>query len=555
MAAQCQVELGDYFIKTEKVEGLPEKYVLLHPGSGKGQWEARNFLGWNKVVKNLQRVLDVPIVQVGLEDDPAYEGCVDLRGKTTYNQLAFVVQNASCLVSIDSVSMHLAAAFGTPHVAIFGSSYATTTGPVLPKNVPPEKSILLETVNRLGCEKACYKYQCTVDRDRPCINELDPKEIFTCVLVQLGMVREGDGLKVHEILKGWDECKPKIAGYTHVLNAETHGFPYVESVRSMLGFCDEVIVVDGGSTDGTVEKIKAIGDARIKIHERKWDWNEPGMDGMQKAFGRAMASVGPEDFLWQQDADEVVHEEDYEKIKRLAERFPRDVDLLHLPVVELWGSGKNVRTDRHSWKWRMSRNNFRVTHGINKEARVLDEKTGRTYAKKGMSDGCEYVDIMTQEHISHKGFYTNELEMVRRQNPVAYGAAMNKIFGEIPSVYHYSWADLPRKIRNFKEFWNKCWSNLYNDPAPVDRFPDVQTDEDVVKKAEELLHQGGEHGKATTFELERSNPAIMSDWLGRIGSDRRHLHHDQGSTAPPAEVAGLPVTEHVQEPVPTDNRP
>lgn len=550
MAAQCQVEFGDYFIKTEPVEGLPEKYIVFHPGSGKGQWEARNYRHWKKVIKNLKKNfsdIDMKIVQVGLEDDPTFEGCVDLRGKTTYNQLATVIQNASCLVGIDSVTMHLAAAFKTNLVAIFGSSYATSTGPVLKHE--GHNVILIDAPNRMGCEKACYKYQCVVDRESPCVNEIDPKQIVASVLELLGTVLKE--------IQNWDDCQPKIAGYTHVFNAETHGFPYVESISSMLGFCDEVIVVDGGSTDGTLEKIKAIGSDKIKIFDRAWDWNEPGMDGMQKAFGRAMTTVGPDDFLWQQDADEVVHEDDYGKVRKMADRFPSDVDLIHLPVVELWGVKDNVRTDRHSWKWRLSRNNFRVTHGINGQARVFDEKTGRTYAKKGMSDGCEYVDIMTNDHIKHKGFYSQELETLRQTNPDEYGKRMNRIFNETPSIFHYSWANLPRKIRNFKAFWNKCWSNLYNDPNPVDRFPDVQTEEDVVKKAKELFTRGGEHGQAKTFLLERTNPSSMSEWLDRMGKEyenaaRGPVHNDEGSASTPQEVAVLPVEVREQGAVSTD---
>lgn len=517
-AAQCGVEFGDYFIKTEDVviPGVEGEYIAFHPGSGKGQWEARNYRSWKKVIGNLKKHTTLPIVQVGLSDDPLVEGCIDLRGGTNYNQLASVIQKASCLIGIDSVSMHMAAALATPHIALFGSSYSSSTGPVVPFSSAVSRlfqSVLLDAKNRCEGGKACYKYQCTVDRENPCINEINPKTIVEHALSILRGVALIGGLEAKNIKDMWDDFRPKIGGYTHVLNADSAGYPYIESIKSMLGFCDEVIVVDGGSTDDTLKKIREIGDERVKLLERQWDWSEPGMDGMQKAYGRAMTSLGPDDFLWQQDADEVVHEQDYEKIRKLVERFPADTDLIHLPVVELWGSDKNVRTDRHSWKWRLSRNNFRVTHGINKDARVLDEKTGRTYAKKGMSDGCEYVDIMTSEYIKHKGFYNDRLEVLRRSSPEAYGKEMNKIFSELPSVFHYSWANLPRKIMNFKEFWNKCWSNLYNDPSPVDRFPSVQSGDDVIKMAYELLKQGGEHGPAKTFTLARSGPEIMNDWL------------------------------------------
>lgn len=505
MAHACDVELGEYFIETEIPERLSSNntwWLLVHPGSSTGQWGARAYAHWQDVIDNLKRnlgPLGIGIAQIGAAEDVRYKNCVDLCGQTTYNQLAGAIESAICVVGIDSVSMHLAAALKTPHVALFGSSYPTATGPT---NSKTKLSVLLETSDRHGCEKACYKNECAVDKDNPCINEIPASEVVKKVFEIVSIECPSEKNEKFSYV----ESLPKISGYTHILNPKEHGFPFIQSIKSMLGFCDEVVVVDGGSTDGSVEMIRALKDERVQVIERPWDWEEPGMDGQQKAFGRAMCAG---DFLWQMDADEVVHEEDYTKIKKLVKNFPKDCDILHLPVIELWGDDHTVRTDRHSWKWRLTRNNFRITHGINKDARVVDPETGKTYAKRGQSDGCEYVDIMTGEFLPHTGYYTPELERLRVTDPVAYGNRMNQIFQTLPSVFHYSWADLPRKIRNFKKFWNRCWSNLYADPAPVDRFPDVETDQDIEEKAKQLLLQGGEHKNSVTFALERSVPEVM----------------------------------------------
>jgi ADP-heptose:LPS heptosyltransferase len=511
IAAQCQVELGDYQIKTEPVEGLPQApYIVFNPGSGKGQWEARNYLNWQEVIDNIKRLLNFTVLQVGVVDDPLYDGVIDFRGKTNYNQLAYAIDNSELVLGIDSITSHFAAGLGTPQVSLYGSSYAGSTGPIYKENVIHR---LIETKNRFTCDKACYKYTCSVNKDVPCINEISGYDVVDAVLSVVGY---GESKLLES--RGYVESSPKLVGYTTILNGEEHDFPYMESIRSMLGFCNEVVVLDGGSTDGTYEKLLDLASvqSRLKVEQRKWDWEEPGMDGAQKALARTMCEVEEgRDFLWQQDCDEVVHEEDYDKIRNLVKRFPRDVDLMHLPVIELWGKSGKVRTDRHSWKWRLSRASWKITHGIHKDAKVLDPKTGRTYAKKGMSDGCEYVDVMTGEYTPHKGFYNQDLERLRRFDPDRYGQRMNELFAQLPSVYHYSWFDLDRKIRNFKKFWNKCWSNLYNDSAPVDRFPDVETDEQISAKAAELLARGGEHDSAKTFDLKRSQPIVMSEWIGR----------------------------------------
>lgn len=514
IASQCNVRVEDLQapkIGHVNVSGLPEKYIVIHTGSGKGQWGARRYNNWQGVVDNVREYdSSVQFVQVGLGDEPLLNGCVDFRGKTPdYKQLAFIVANSLGVVSIDSMVMHIAAHHGKPHVALFGGSYAKTTGTSFGglETCAP-KVTLIEVSDRLSCKRACYKNECIVDADNPCINTVQPAVVFASVLrTILGTIA----------LSQLDEYKLKfkhkpimISGYTHTFNAKKHGYPFVQSIKSMLGFCSEVVVVDGGSTDGTLEDIAAIGDDRVKVINNTWDPDEPGMDGMQKAFARIMCDPSSE-FLWQQDCDEVVHETDYEKIHDVARKFPRNVDVIHLPVVELWGDKKTVRTDRHAWKWRMSRNSFNVTHGIVKSARVLDKKTGRTYAKPGMSDGCEYIDVMTGEYLPHAGFWNSELEKARVTNPEQYGKMMNEIFGKLPSVFHYSWANIPRKVKNFIEFWDNQWSTLYmtkNEP----RFPGVVTEDDIKRVSEELKARGGEHGAAKTFTLQKSEPEIMNSW-------------------------------------------
>lgn len=66
-----------------------------------------------------------------------------------------------------------------------------------------------------------------------------------------------------------------ISAFVNITNPETAGYPYVESIRSFASLCDEVIVVDGGSTDGSLEKIEKIKKVRI-IEGERWkrdfDW-------------------------------------------------------------------------------------------------------------------------------------------------------------------------------------------------------------------------------------------------------------------------------------------
>jgi glycosyltransferase involved in cell wall biosynthesis/ADP-heptose:LPS heptosyltransferase len=488
---------------------IGEGWVAVHTG---GQKSARAYVHWRELVQNI-RSAGLKVVKVGAPDDlPCGEVDLDATGKP-FNELPWYLGSCSVFLGIDSFPMHVAASLNKRVVALFGSSYPGTTGPLPHESTDfdivtgnwrkqSKRLRLLETPDRNGCDRACYKDVCKVDPTNACINNIKPQVVYSEVL---------DACEVSDKDKPYQEYSPKIAGYTHILNPKKHGYPYIQSITSMLGFCSEVIIIDGGSTDGSLKELEqtpvteaALSSGRLKVITNPWDSDEPGMDGMQKAFGRAM--VSPEmEFLWQQDADEVVHEEDYQKIIDVCKRFPVDVDLLHLPVIELWGDNSTCRTDRHSWKWRLSRNNLRVTHGINVHARLMDPKTGRYYAKEGQSDGCEYIDMVSGDHLPHRGFYNKEVDTVRQQNPEKYGQLMNEIFSKLPSVWHYSWADLPRKVRNFREFWDNQWNVLYQKPGGK-RFPD---DLSVEQIAEKLRAQGGEHGPAKTFKLKMTPPSVM----------------------------------------------
>jgi heptosyltransferase II len=138
-------------LKTREVEdalrelGLQRGgYEVLAPGSEYGpakRWPATHFT-------ELARQLDRPVVLLGSAKEWALceeiaapvnvqtpGKCLNLAGKTTLIQAFGAIAAARSVVSNDSGLMHVAAAFGVPQVAVFGSSSPLHTPPLNAKAV------------------------------------------------------------------------------------------------------------------------------------------------------------------------------------------------------------------------------------------------------------------------------------------------------------------------------------------------------------------------------------------------------------------------------------
>lgn len=263
--------------------------------------------------------------------------------------------------------------------------------------------------------------------------------------------------------------EPTLSGYLTTLDCIRNKYPYEDAINSLIGFCDEVVIVDGGSTDGTWEQMSEMSsrNPKIKLIRKDRDWSHKRFavfDGDQKAVARSHCTG---DFCWQMDADEVILQKDWEKIRDMCKNFPKSTNLLCLPVVEYWGSKEKVRIDVTPWKWRLSRNLPHITHGIPVLLRRFDEN-GDLYSMQG-TDGCDYIHARTGMPISSGNFFTDEANRARlaamNGHPEAlhaYETWFNQVVEILPTPRHFSWIDLERKIRFYRDYWQKHWESLYD---------------------------------------------------------------------------------------------
>lgn len=330
--------------------------------------------------------------------------------------------------------------------------------------------------------------------------------------------------------------KVVISGYTQTRNCIEQNYPWKESIRSLLGFCDEVVVVDGGSTDNTWNELQTMSllHPNLKVFQHQFNWNDKRFalyDGQLKAISRSKCTG---DVLWQSDIDEIVHEDDFEKIIHLANQLPNDVDVITLPLIEFWGSKNKIRVDVLPWKWRLSKNSPNITHGVPKSHQRFDEQ-GLMYSLG--SDGTDYIYKDTNEPVIVATFYTQEIEQCRQAAMMGNQEALNvyekyihAFMKQFPIVYHYSWFNIERKIYTYKNYWSKHWESLFNkkqeDTIENNMFfhkkwKDVNNDE--IKKLSDKLekemggwifHQKIDFNRKTPWlNFTKKHPRFIQGWI------------------------------------------
>jgi len=108
----------------------------------------------------------------------------------------------------------------------------------------------------------------------------------------------------------------KVSAFTFIKNGQILGYPFLQSIKSILPIVDEFIINVGESTDETLEMIESIDNKKIRIIESKW--NNAMQDrgyvyGQQKMISQFNCTG---DWAFYIEGDEVYHENELEKIKQ-----------------------------------------------------------------------------------------------------------------------------------------------------------------------------------------------------------------------------------------------
>jgi heptosyltransferase-2 len=145
--------------------GLAGRYAVLCPGAEYGP--AKRWTGYAELARRLR----VPAVLLGSgKDRDACAGIPgrNLAGETTLDEAIELIACADFVVTNDSGLMHVAAAVGTPQVALFGSSS--------PKHTPPLSDRARVVWLGLECSP-CFARECPLGHLR-CLREISAERVL-----------------------------------------------------------------------------------------------------------------------------------------------------------------------------------------------------------------------------------------------------------------------------------------------------------------------------------------------------------------------------------------
>jgi glycosyltransferase involved in cell wall biosynthesis len=132
-----------------------------------------------------------------------------------------------------------------------------------------------------------------------------------------------------------------ISGFMILKNVLEQGYPFVEAIASTLPACDELLISDGYSTDGTYEIAKRIAslNPKVKLYQHNWP---------DKKDMTVLADVTNEvrnrcqyDYIFSVQANEIIHEQNAPFIKALPNIFPK-VITFSFPMAQFLNDRKLV---------------------------------------------------------------------------------------------------------------------------------------------------------------------------------------------------------------------
>ena len=205
------------------------------------------------------------------------------------------------------------------------------------------------------------------------------------------------GLRTKGLLKKSSSGKPLITVITAVYNSETHLEESILSLHKQNYDNTEHIVIDGGSTDNSLEIIKKY-DFKIDY------WISEKDNGIYDAFNKGM-KLCKGDYLGFLNSDDVFAEHTFDHLLKYIKKYPQ-ADFIFGAVKKHWGILHGYKPLKIYWSW-----GFYSSHStgffIKKKSA---EKIGNYNLKyKYSSDYDYFYRMIVKEKMRGIGTSKNEL--------------------------------------------------------------------------------------------------------------------------------------------------
>ena len=227
----------------------------------------------------------------------------------------------------------------------------------------------------------------------------------------------------------------KVSAFTFIKNGQILGYPFIESIKSILPIVDEFVINVGQSEDDTLALIQSINDPKIRIIQSIWNDNMHDRGyvyGQQKMIAQFNCTG---DWAFYIEGDEVYHEDDLDKIRASMQTHVDnpEVEALVFDFYHFYGNA-NSYLDSPGW--------------YRSEARIIKNSV-RSYAP----DGLFWLVLDSNK----KGRYPKAKHTGAR-------------------CYHYGWVRSEEQMNLKSEKVQQYWGG---EPAKIDYS---QMDQSIIKE-------------------------------------------------------------------------
>ena len=209
-----------------------------------------------------------------------------------------------------------------------------------------------------------------------------------------------------------------VSGFTFLKNGHMLGYPFIQSIQSILPIVDEYIVALGPCDDDTEKMLLAMNEPKLKIIRTQWN-NKMKHSGYVYGQQKMIAQFNcTGDWIFYLEADEILHENDLENIHTSMQMHLKDdkVEALVFDYLHFYGN-------KNSYLW---------SPGWYRRAPRILKNSIRSYAP----DGLFWLVL--------------EKNKVGRYPKAALANA---------KIYHYGWIrseeEMNKKSKQIQQYWGK----------------------------------------------------------------------------------------------------